>query len=69
VEDITRFNDALSLILLIDRMDIKGADKEALFKAIPEEYLEQIGLRIPEGMGKLLSDAQAAEGGVVQSLP
>jgi hypothetical protein len=57
VEDITRFNDALSLILLIDRVDLKGADKEALFKAIPEGYLEQIGLRIPEGMGKLLSDA------------
>jgi hypothetical protein len=57
VEDIAQFNDALSFILLIDRVDIEGADKETLLRAIPEGYLEQIGLRIPEGMGKLLSDA------------
>jgi hypothetical protein len=57
VEDITQFNDVLSFILLIDRVEIRGADKEKLFQAIPQEYLEQIGLRIPEGLGKLLSDA------------
>jgi len=57
VEDITEFNDALSFILLLDRVDIKGADKKKLFQAIPEGYLKQIGLRIPEGLGKLLSDA------------
>jgi replication fork clamp-binding protein CrfC len=53
-EDLTRFNDMLSLVLLIDRF---GTTEEGdLLEALPLDYFKQIGLKIPENLTKLLSD-------------
>jgi hypothetical protein len=53
-EDIVKFNDTLSLVMLIDRIPVKGG--ESLLKQIPKEYFEQIRLKVPESLSKLLSD-------------
>jgi hypothetical protein len=54
VEDIIKFNDILSLMMLIDRMGTMKT-KEGLDK-LPKDYFEQMGLQIPEGLIKLLHD-------------
>jgi predicted transposase/invertase (TIGR01784 family) len=53
-EDIFRFNDALSLVLLIDKIGTR--EGLSLLSKLPEGYVEQLALNIPEGMTKLLSD-------------
>jgi predicted transposase/invertase (TIGR01784 family) len=53
-EDIVRFNDALSLVMLIDRIHTK--DALSLLNKLPERYMEQMVLKIPEDMVKLISD-------------
>jgi hypothetical protein len=53
-EELTRFNDVLSLILLIDH--IGTLEGKNLLKALPRDYLEQIALKIPENLNKLLTD-------------
>jgi hypothetical protein len=55
-EDIARFNDALSFVLLIDQVDITKTDKERLLASIPAGYLENLSLRIPENLRKLIKD-------------
>jgi hypothetical protein len=55
-DDIAKFNDALSFVLLMDRVDGGEADRETILEMFPPGYLEEIGLRIPEGLGKLLGD-------------
>jgi hypothetical protein len=52
-EDITKFNDALSLVMLIDRLE-NSSNIEILSK-LPKDYVEQLGLQIPENLIKLLS--------------
>ena len=54
VGEITRFNDALSLVMLMDRLELSGGD--SLLKQLPEHYFERMKLHIPENLGKLLSD-------------
>jgi hypothetical protein len=53
-EDLARFNDVLSVILLIDHIGtMKGKN---FLKALPPGYLEQIGLKIPKNLTKIMSD-------------
>jgi len=52
-EGIMKFGDALSFILLIDKLrDKKG---ESLLNKLPHDYEEKLKLQIPEYMSKLLS--------------
>jgi len=52
-EGIMKFGDALSFILLIDKVrDKKG---ESLLNKLPRDYEEKLKLQIPEYMSKLLS--------------
>jgi hypothetical protein len=53
-EEIARFNDMLSLIMMIDRIRLK--EGESLLKKLPEGYFDKLKLKIPENLGKLLSD-------------
>jgi hypothetical protein len=53
-EDIIRFNDALSLVMFIDRIHTK--DALSMLKKLPEKYMEEMVLKIPEDMVKLISD-------------
>ena len=53
-EEIMRFGDALSFILLVDKVrDSKG---KSLLTHLPENYVEKLRLQIPENMSKLLTD-------------
>jgi hypothetical protein len=53
-EELTRFNDVLSLVLLIDH--IGTMERRNLLKELPPDYLERMALKIPENLNKLLSD-------------
>ena len=53
-EEIIGFGDALSLIMLIDKL--RGSEGNSLLKYIPSDYVEKLNLKIPENMRKLLSD-------------
>jgi hypothetical protein len=53
-EDILRFNDVLSLILLIDR--VRTPEGLSFLKKLPKGYIEKMSLKIPPGMSKLISD-------------
>ena len=53
-EEIMGFGDALSLVLLIDK--IRGNKGETLLNELPEDYIEKLSLQIPESLVKLLSD-------------
>jgi predicted transposase/invertase (TIGR01784 family) len=53
-EEIIRFGDALSFILLIDKVrDKKG---ESVLTHLPADYEKQLQLQIPENLSKLLMD-------------
>jgi hypothetical protein len=54
VEDIVKFNDVLSLVMLIDRVRVLKTKKD--LGKLPKDYFERMGLKIPEGLIKLLSD-------------
>ena len=54
MEKIMEFNDALSMVMLIDKIrDKKGS---RLLDHLPSDYIEKMNLQIPESMRKLLSD-------------
>jgi len=53
-EEIMSFGDALSLLLLIDK--IRGNKGETLLHKLPEDYIEKLSLQIPESLVKLLID-------------
>jgi hypothetical protein len=53
VEHILRFKDELAALMLIDKVDFK--DKGELLRRIPE-YLEEMALKIPENLTKLMED-------------
>jgi hypothetical protein len=53
-EDLIEFADTLSFIMIIDKLrDKKGI---GILEKIPKEYLEGLRLKIPENLGKLISD-------------
>jgi hypothetical protein len=54
VEDIVKFNDVLSLVMLIDRIGSMKTKEE--LGNLPKDYFERMGLQIPEGLIKLLHD-------------
>ena len=53
-EEILGFNDALSFILLIDK--IRGSKGANLLRQLPHDYIEKLSLQIPDSLRKLLSD-------------
>jgi hypothetical protein len=53
-EDLFRFQDVLSLVLLIDK--VRTREGLSLLGSLPEGYVETLGLNIPPGMNKLISD-------------
>jgi predicted transposase/invertase (TIGR01784 family) len=53
-QEILRFNDIFSLVLLIDRIGtMEGGN---FLEQLPEDYLERLRLKIPENLTKLLGD-------------
>ncbi|MFP3042382.1 Rpn family recombination-promoting nuclease/putative transposase [Treponema primitia] len=53
-EDIIRFNDTLSLIMLIDQL--KTHDGNSVLSKIPREYFTERALKIPENLRKVIDD-------------
>jgi hypothetical protein len=53
-EELARFNDALSMVFIIDRIGTMGGKN--ILKELPPGYLEQMALKIPLSLTKLLSD-------------
>ncbi|GHV74146.1 hypothetical protein AGMMS49940_14480 [Spirochaetia bacterium] len=53
-EDLVRFNDTLSLVMIIDKL--KKSDGKSLLSKLPLDYLEKTALKIPEELTKLLMD-------------
>jgi hypothetical protein len=53
-EDLLGFKDPLSLVMLIDK--IRNPEGIELLNQLSESYFEELALKIPPGMGKLLSD-------------
>jgi hypothetical protein len=53
-EDLVRFNDTLSLVMIIDKL--KKTDGKSLLSKIPLGYLQKIALKIPAELTKLLVD-------------
>jgi hypothetical protein len=53
-EDLVAFDDTLSLIMLIDKLQTK--DIKAFLQGIPKEYLQDISGKIPKHLLKLVSD-------------
>jgi hypothetical protein len=58
VEALTRFQDALSFIMIIDR--IRDREGIKVLGELPAEYVESLGLRIPPGLRKLIKDVLGA---------
>jgi len=53
-EEIMRFGDALSFIMLVDKLrDSKG---KSMLRQLPPDYVEKLRLQIPENLSKLLTD-------------
>jgi len=53
-ENIMRFGDALSFILLIDK--IRNRKGDSILTNLPSHYVEKLNLHIPENLIKLLAD-------------
>jgi hypothetical protein len=53
-EEITRFGDVLSLVMLIDKA--KTWEGISLLSQLPQDYIEQLSLKIPQNLVKLVSD-------------
>ena len=53
-EELVRFGDTLSLIMLIDK--IRSFDGRRLLSELPDNYIERLKLDIPEHLLKLLAD-------------
>ena len=54
VDDLVKFGDALSLIMIIDK--IRAPDEIRLLRDIPADYVERLSLNIPDNLKKLISD-------------
>jgi hypothetical protein len=53
-EDLIRFKDVLSFIFLIDK--IRGPEEIKLLNTVPKGYFEEVALKIPPGMDKIMSN-------------
>ena len=53
-EDLARFGDALSLIMIIDK--IRTAEGFNVLSKLPKDYIEKLQLNIPQHLNKLLAD-------------
>ena len=53
-DDLVRFGDTLSLVMILDK--IRSFDGKRLLSKLPDNYVEQLRLNIPEHLLKLLSD-------------
>jgi hypothetical protein len=58
IADLARFGDALSLIMIIDK--IKTPDGIKMLSALPEEYVNQLATNMPEHLKKLITDVITA---------
>ena len=56
-DDLVRFGDTLSLIMLMDK--IRSFDGQRLLSKLPDNYVERLRLNIPDHLLKLLSDVIA----------
>ncbi|WP_010261352.1 Rpn family recombination-promoting nuclease/putative transposase [Treponema primitia] len=56
-EDLVRFGDALSLIMLIDKLETW--DGESLLNKMPPDYLERMALKIPKELTRLITDVMS----------
>ena len=54
VNDLVRFGDALSLIMIIDK--IKAPDGIRMLRELPADYVERLALNIPERLKELITD-------------
>jgi len=54
VEDLAKFGDALSLIMIVDK--IQTVDGISLLGKLPKDYIENLRLNIPQHLNKLLAD-------------
>jgi len=54
VEDLAKFGDTLSIIMIIDK--IRTADGIRLLGELPPDYIERLALNIPQHLHKLLAD-------------
>jgi transcription initiation factor IIE alpha subunit len=57
-EDLIEFCDALSFIMIIDKLGTKEG-LQAL-KKLPQNYLEQLRLKVPENLSRLMTDVITA---------
>ena len=53
-EDIMSFGDALSFVLLVDK--VRDSEGKSALTCLPSEYEEKLRLHIPENLSKLLAD-------------
>jgi hypothetical protein len=53
-ENIIRFGDVLSYVMLLDQ--IGTLDGKGFLEKLPQDYSDQIGLKIPDSLRKLLGD-------------
>jgi len=54
IDDLTRFGDTLSLIMILDK--IKAPDGIKILSKLPADYIERLALNIPERLKKLIAD-------------
>jgi hypothetical protein len=54
VEKLMKFNDSLSLVMLVDRVGTVRRKEE--MTPLSKEYFEEVGLKIPESLTTLLSE-------------
>jgi predicted transposase/invertase (TIGR01784 family) len=57
-EDLIKFCDALSFIMIIDTLGTKEGLQ--MLKKLPQGYLEQIRLKVPENLSRLMTDVITA---------
>jgi hypothetical protein len=55
VEDLAKYGDLLSLFMIIDKVK-KPDELKDVIAAIPTDYLEEINVKVPENLRKLMAD-------------
>jgi hypothetical protein len=56
-EDLLRFGDTLSLIMVIDRLETR--EGASLLSKLPPDFMEKMALKIPKELSKLVTDVVA----------
>jgi hypothetical protein len=57
-EDLIEFCDTLSFIMIIDKLGTKEGLQ--ILKKLPQDYIEQIQLKVPENLSRLMTDVITA---------